>query len=92
MFQMRMCGLPPLIILKHLVSSVVSLAQLVSLIVALPAELVLILLFLRVGGWVLKLKLMLTQPPTELELELGLSLAILAIMVQNAGFAGLNTV
>ena len=28
-----------------------------------------------VGGWVLKLKLMLTQPPTELELELGLSLA-----------------
>ena len=28
------------------------------------------------GGWVLKLKLMLTQPPTELELELGLSLAI----------------
>ena len=29
-----------------------------------------------VGGWVLKLKLMLTQPPTELELKLGLSLAI----------------
>ena len=27
------------------------------------------------GWWVLKLKLMLTQPPTELELELGLSLA-----------------
>ena len=37
------------------------------------------LLFLPVGGlpgeWVLKLKLMLTQPSTELELELGLSLA-----------------
>ena len=33
------------------------------------------LIFLGVGGWVLKLKLMLTQPPTELELELGLSLA-----------------
>ena len=29
------------------------------------------------GGWVLKLKLMLTQPPTELELELGLRLAII---------------
>ena len=29
-----------------------------------------------VAGWVLKLKLMLTQPPTKLELELGLSLAI----------------
>ena len=29
------------------------------------------------GGWmVCKLKLMLTQPPTELKLELGLSLAI----------------
>ena len=27
------------------------------------------------GWWVCKLKLMLTQPPTELELELGLSLA-----------------
>ena len=27
----------------------------------------------------LKLKLMLTQPPTELELELGLSLAIIAV-------------
>ena len=42
---------------------------------------ILILLFLvggwvvggQVGGLVLKLKLMLTQPPTELELELGLS-------------------
>ena len=34
----------------------------------------------RVGGWwVLKLKLMLTQPPTELELELGLSLAKLSL-------------
>ena len=28
-----------------------------------------------VARWVLKLKLMLTQPPTELKLELGLSLA-----------------
>ena len=27
------------------------------------------------GGWVLKLMLMLTQPPTKLELRLGLSLA-----------------
>ena len=36
---------------------------------------ILFLLFLRVGGWVLKLKLMLTQSPTGLELELGLSLA-----------------
>ena len=34
-----MCGAPPLI-LKHLISSVVSLAQLVSPSVALPAELV----------------------------------------------------
>ena len=32
------------------------------------------------GGWVLKLKLMLTQPPTELELELGLSLAIYSLL------------
>ena len=31
------------------------------------------------GGCVLKLKLMLTQPPTELELELGLSLAKLIL-------------
>ena len=29
----------------------------------------------KVGGWVLKLKLMLTQPPTKFELEPRLSLA-----------------
>ena len=44
---------------------------------------ILFLLFLQVGGWpgagwLLKLKLMLTQPPIELELELGLSLAIIS--------------
>ena len=43
MSQIGMCGVPPLI-LKHLVSSVVSLAQLVSPSVALPAELVILFL------------------------------------------------
>ena len=31
--------------------------------------------FSWVGGWLLNLRLMLTQPPTKLELKLGLSLA-----------------
>ena len=41
---------------------------------------ILFLFFVRVGGlvggWVLKLKLLLTHPPSELELELGLNLAL----------------
>ena len=37
--------------------------------------LVQLVVFYLFCGWVLKLKLMLTQSPTELELELGLSLA-----------------
>ena len=47
MFQIGMCGVPPPI-LKHLLSSVVSLAQLVSPSVALPAELVIPFLHLMI--------------------------------------------
>ena len=41
MFQIGMCGVPPHLILKHRITLVVSLAQLVSPSVALLAELVL---------------------------------------------------
>ena len=44
---MGMCGVPPLI-LKHLISSVVSQAQLVSPSVALPAELVMFFVALEI--------------------------------------------
>ena len=37
--------------------------------------------FSSVGGWMLILKLMLTQPPIELELKLGLSLTILTLIM-----------
>ena len=46
MIQIGMCGVPPLI-LKHLVRSVVNLAQLVSPSVALPAELVFLVAICR---------------------------------------------
>ena len=38
-----------------------------------PCPYNLLLSFLRLGGWVFKLKLMLTHPPTELEVELEMS-------------------
>ena len=45
------------------------------------------ILFLWMGGWVWKMRLMLTQLPTQLELKLKLSLAISNQMLQVVGAA-----